>query len=49
VLVVAGRLRLADGATVLGPGSVAEYPGDAPHVWEALEDVSAVLVMRYPG
>ena len=48
VLVVAGRLRVADGGTVLGPGDVVDYAGDAPHVWEALEPVSAVLVMRYP-
>ena len=48
VLVVRGRLRLADGTTVLGPGESLEYAGDAPHVWEALAPVSAVLVMRYP-
>ena len=48
VLVVRGRLRLAGGDAVLGTGAVHEYAGDAPHVWEALEPVSAVLVMRYP-
>lgn len=48
VLVVTGRLRLADGDTVLGAGEILDYAGDLPHVWEALEPVSAVLVMRYP-
>ena len=48
VLVVSGRLRLGDGATELGPGGTATYAGDAPHVWEALEPVQALLVMRYP-
>lgn len=48
VLVVSGELRLAGGDTVLRPGQVLEYAGDVPHVWEALEPVSAVLVMRYP-
>jgi hypothetical protein len=33
---------------VLEAGQSLEYAGDAPHVWEALEEVSAVLVMRYP-
>lgn len=47
VLVVQGRLRVAGGDVLLGPGGVHEYAGDAPHVWEALEPVSAVLVMRY--
>lgn len=48
VLVVSGRLRLADGDTVLAAGQMHDYAGDLPHVWEALEPVSAVLVMRYP-
>lgn len=50
VLVVAGRLRLGDGTTVLGPGQTATYAGDVPHVWEAVGGpVSALLVMRWPG
>lgn len=48
VLVVRGLLRLADGATELGPGQSLEYAGDASHLWEAVEPVHAVLVMRYP-
>jgi transcriptional regulator with XRE-family HTH domain len=48
VLVVHGRLRLADGDTILDAGEMLDYAGDLPHVWEALEPVSAVLVMRYP-
>lgn len=48
VLVVRGRLRLADGASLLSPGETASYAGDLPHVWEALEPVTALLVMSYP-
>lgn len=48
VLVVSGRLRLADGDAVLEAGQSLDYAGDEPHVWEALEPVSALLVMRYP-
>lgn len=48
VLVVSGRLRLGDGTAVLGPGDSLDYPGDEPHVFEAVEPVTALLVMRYP-
>lgn len=51
VLVVRGRLR-AGGATApvdLEPGEVLTYAADEAHVWTALaDDVAAVLVMRYP-
>ncbi len=48
VLVVAGRLVVADGV-VLGPGEALSYDGAVEHRWEALDGpVSAVLVMRYP-
>lgn len=49
VLVVTGRLLVAD-ATLLAPGDQAVYDGGVPHRWEARGGpVSAVLVMRYPG
>lgn len=48
VLVVSGRLRLADGEQLLSAGEILSYAGDLPHVWEALEPVTALLVMSYP-
>jgi transcriptional regulator with XRE-family HTH domain len=50
LLVTAGRWRSGPaGAEVeLGPGDYACFPGDQPHVYEALEPGSAaVLVMEY--
>jgi transcriptional regulator with XRE-family HTH domain len=47
VVILAGRARVgpADAAFDLGPGDYLSYPGDAPHVFEALEPgTRAVLV-----
>lgn len=47
VVIVQGRARvgLADEPIELGPGDYVAYPGDLPHVFEALEpDTTAVLV-----
>lgn len=48
--VAAGRVRTgpADDPVDLGPGDYGMFPGDVPHVYEALEPGSwAVLVMEY--
>ncbi|WP_432924604.1 helix-turn-helix domain-containing protein [Microbispora sp. CA-135349] len=38
----------AEGPVELGPGDYIAYPGDAPHVFEALEpDTTAVIVMEH--
>ena len=50
VLVTAGRLRVgpADAPVDLGPGDLATFPGDAAHVYGALEpDTRAVLLLEY--
>lgn len=50
VVVAAGRFRVgpADGPVELAPGDYAVFPGDAPHVYEALEPGSrAVVVMEH--
>jgi transcriptional regulator with XRE-family HTH domain len=46
----AGRIRTgpADAPVELGPGDYAAFPGDIPHVYEALEPASwGVLVMEH--
>lgn len=48
VLVVSGCLRLGAGDVEATAGQVHAYDGCAPHVWEAFEPVSALLVIRYP-
>lgn len=48
--VAAGRIRTgpAEDPVELGPGDYAAFPGDVPHVYEALEPGSwAVLVMEH--
>lgn len=48
--VAAGRIRTgpAEDPVELGPGDYAAFPGDIPHVYEALEpDSWAVLVMEH--
>lgn len=50
VVLAAGRALVgpADGPVELGPGDYVSYPGDARHVFEALEsDTSALLVMEH--
>jgi transcriptional regulator with XRE-family HTH domain len=50
VVVAQGRLRLGpmDGLIELGPGDYAEFRGDTPHSYEALEPGTwAVLVMEH--
>lgn len=50
VVLCAGRARagVADEPVELGPGDYLAYPGDAPHVFEALEpDTAAVLVSEH--
>jgi transcriptional regulator with XRE-family HTH domain len=50
LVVVTGRLRVgpATGTVELGPGDLATYVADVPHVYETLEAGTAVLVMSYP-
>lgn len=51
VLVLAGGLRVgpASAPADLGPGDLASFPGDAPHVYETLApETRALLVMDYP-
>jgi transcriptional regulator with XRE-family HTH domain len=50
VLVLAGRMRAgpAEHPVELGPGDLASFPGDAPHVYETLAPgTQALLVMDY--
>jgi transcriptional regulator with XRE-family HTH domain len=50
VLLASGRALAgpADAPVELGPGDYAGYPGDTPHVFEALApDTTAVIVMEY--
>ncbi|MDT0346424.1 helix-turn-helix domain-containing protein [Streptomyces litchfieldiae] len=50
VILGAGRALVgpAGEPVELGPGDYASYPGDAPHVFEALEpDTTAVIVMEH--
>jgi transcriptional regulator with XRE-family HTH domain len=50
VVVVSGRASLGprDAPVELGPGDYVSYPGDAPHVFEALAaDTTAVMVSEY--
>jgi transcriptional regulator with XRE-family HTH domain len=50
VLVLAGRMRAgpAGHPVELGPGDLASFPGDTPHVYETLEPgTQALLVMDY--
>jgi transcriptional regulator with XRE-family HTH domain len=50
VVLAAGRARVgpADEPVELAPGDYVCYPGDAPHVFEALRpDTSAVIVMEH--
>ena len=50
LVVVTGRLRAGpvSGTVELGPGDLATYAADVPHVYETLEPGDAVLVMSYP-
>jgi transcriptional regulator with XRE-family HTH domain len=51
MVVAAGRLRTgpATDPVELGPGDYAAFPGDIPHVYEALAPgTSVVLVMEHP-
>lgn len=47
VVVSAGRARVgpADDPVELGPGDYMVYPGDAPHVFEALEPATTAVVV----
>jgi quercetin dioxygenase-like cupin family protein len=50
LVVAAGRMRTGplDAVVELGPGDYAAFPGDVPHLYEALEAGSwAVLVMEH--
>lgn len=50
VIVTAGRLRVGPEQNLveLAPGDYVSFPGDTPHIYEALEDgTSAVLVMEH--
>lgn len=51
LVVAAGRLRTGPVAqpVELGPGDYASFPGDVPHLYQALvPDTRAVLVMEHP-
>jgi transcriptional regulator with XRE-family HTH domain len=50
VLVLAGRLRAGPQTdqVELSPGDLLTFPGDVPHVYEALEATHCVLVQSYP-
>ena len=50
LLVVSGRLRVgpADAPEELGAGDLVTFAADVPHLYEAREDVHAVLLMSYP-
>jgi quercetin dioxygenase-like cupin family protein len=50
VIVMSGGLRTGplDGLVELRPGDYASFPGDVPHLYEALEpDSRAALVMEH--
>jgi transcriptional regulator with XRE-family HTH domain len=50
LVVVSGHLTAGPqaGPVELGPGDLVTFAADVPHVYEALEDVHAVLLMSYP-
>src|SRR5918998_575165 len=50
IVVTRGRLRAGPSAetVVLGPGDLVAFGADVPHVYEALEPTSLVMLMSYP-
>jgi transcriptional regulator with XRE-family HTH domain len=50
LVVVTGRLIVGpqSGPVELGSGDLVTFAADVPHVYEALDDVHAVLLMSYP-
>lgn len=50
VVVTGGRLRLgpSDSPVELEPGDYISFSGDVPHLYEALEPATAVLLMEHP-
>jgi transcriptional regulator with XRE-family HTH domain len=50
MVVVEGRLRVGpqSGPVEIGAGDLVTFSADVPHIYEAVEDTHAVLLMSYP-